>query len=117
MLKGIIIEESLRDREQLKKLRVIATRISRTMKWHMHTVSVTKNQVYTIAKNLDSSGKWYVHFWDTDGNIIAAFSTGVIYEFNYYKKATWKPAVEHGLAMGIPLEQLDFVIESAAPRP
>ena len=34
-----------------------------------------------------------------------------IFEFNYDKKETWKAAVNYGLSLGIPKEQLDFLIE------
>lgn len=33
------------------------------------------------------------------------------FEIDYDDKETWKEAVDYGLSLGIPAEQLDFLIE------
>jgi len=50
-----------------------------------------------------------MHFWN-DRDVIAIFH-GKKFEFNYDDKSLWAPAVEHGLSIGIPKEQLDFLID------
>lgn len=50
----------------------------------MYKTDIDKDQLFTLSKELKSE-KWYTHFW--------------------------RDAVNHGLSLGIPLEQLDFVIE------
>jgi hypothetical protein len=50
-----------------------------------------------------------MHFWKGRG-IIAIFKDK-IFEFNYDDKATWSEAISYGTSLGIPKEQLDFLIE------
>ena len=50
-----------------------------------------------------------MHFWQ-DNDVIAVFPDA-IFRFKHSDKSTWKPAVEHGLSIKIPEEQLDFVID------
>lgn len=71
---------------------------------------INKEQIRLLAENMND-GKWYTHFWDVEGNITVVFSGGKIFNFNYHNKETWKDAVSYGLQMGVPLEQLDFLID------
>ncbi len=50
-----------------------------------------------------------MHFWD-NRNIIVAFKDK-IFEIDYDDKGTWKNAIDYGISIGIPKEQLDFSIE------
>jgi hypothetical protein len=50
-----------------------------------------------------------MHFWK--GREIIAVFQGKKFEFNYDDKSSWIPAVEHGLSIGIPKEQLNFLID------
>jgi len=50
-----------------------------------------------------------MHFWK-DKDVIAVFE-GKKFAFNYDDKSSWTPAVEYGLSIGIPKEQLDFPID------
>ena len=50
-----------------------------------------------------------MHFWK-DRDVIAIFKDKK-FEFNYDDKSTWKDVVNYGLSLGIPKEQLDFLIE------
>ena len=109
MLKGCIIEESLKDTKILNQLKVLETRTSDNDHWHLYMVSVSKEQIEAIAKSLDI-GKWYTHFWDDKGNMTVVFSGGKIFDCNYNDKSTWKEAIAHGLKLGIPKKQLDFLI-------
>ncbi|MDE6583579.1 MAG: hypothetical protein K2K31_02915 [Clostridia bacterium] len=56
-------------------------------------------------------GGWYAHFWDKNGKVLIAFSTGKVFSLDYYDKNTWKETIEYGLKIGIPAEQLDFTID------
>lgn len=107
-LKGCIIEESLKDPRIVNGFKVTKVRI--TSVWHVYTVLVDKKQIETIAKNL-KEGTWYAHFWDEQGNMTAVFSGGKTFNFNYHDKSTWKAAVDHGLELGIPQNQLHFLFE------
>lgn len=109
--KGTIIEESLTDNLILNDLEIIGFRISKDEKpadrWHLYTVMVSLDDIEKLAKNIKS--KWYMHFWENK-DVIAVFY-GHKFEFNHDDKFTWEPAIKYGLSMGIPREQLDFLID------
>ena len=109
--KGTIIEESLEDNRILNSMEIVGFRISKDEnpqdRWHLYTVKVSKEDIEKLPGCIKT--KWYMHFW-RDRDIIAIFKNK-IFEFNYDDRASWKEAVDHGLSLGIPKEQLDFVIE------
>ena len=108
---GTIVEESLEDNRILNDVEIIGFRISNEEepgdRWHLYTVKVSTDDIQKLSQLIKS--KWYMHFWK-DRDIIVVFK-GKFFEFNYDDKSSWKDAVEHGLSLGIPSEQLDFVIE------
>jgi hypothetical protein len=109
--KGTIIEESLEDNRILNDLNIIGFKISNDEnpadRWHLYTVKVTRDDIQKFSKYI-KSGKWYIHFWN-DNDVIAVFKDK-IFEFKYDNKETWKQAYDYGRSLGIPEEQLDFVI-------
>jgi hypothetical protein len=104
---GIVIEQSLRDPLLIDGFDVVATRRGRA--WTFHLVSVAperlEQQVAALQAGMVTDDCWYAHFFRGDELAVvyrdAVFWAGV-------DPATWAPAVEHGLAHGVPLEQLDF---------
>ncbi len=110
---GTIIEESLEDNRILNGFEIVSVRITRAEnpldRWHLYKVRATRENFLTLSNNL-KQGTWYAHFWDENKNIIAIFRDK-IFEFNYENKTSWVPAVEYGKSLGIPDEQLVFVIE------
>lgn len=110
---GTIIEESLEDNRILNGFEILSVRITRDEnpleRWHWYKVKSTKENLLKISNNL-KQGIWYAHFWGENKNIVAVFRDKV-FEFNYDDKSSWTPAVEYGKSIGIPDEQLDFVIE------
>lgn len=104
--KGTIVEESLKDKSFIKKLKVLNSSVAGD--WHLYTVEVNEREIEEISHNLNAQ-KWYAHFWK-DREVIVAFKDKIL-RFNYDKKETWKPVVEYGLSIGIPKEQLDFPID------
>lgn len=109
--KGVIIEESLENNKVLNDLEIIKLKITKeeipSERRHLYTVKVSKNDIENLSKNIKP--KWYMHFWK-GRNIIVIFKNKK-FEFNYDNKATWKPAIEYGLLLGIPKKQLDFPID------
>jgi len=109
--KGTIIEESLNDNRIINDLKITGFRISKDEnpadRWHLYTVTVTREDIARVAENIRP--KWYMHFWK-DKDVIAVFE-GKKFAFNYDDKSSWTPAVEYGLSIGIPKEQLDFPID------
>ncbi|MCR4323053.1 MAG: hypothetical protein NUV61_03110 [Candidatus Azambacteria bacterium] len=110
--KGTVVEESLEDNRILNELEITGFRISSDedpqSRWHLYTVKVSEEDILKLSKCI-SPGKWYMHFW-SGRNVIAVFRDKT-FEFNYDNKATWKEAVDYGLSVGTPREQLDFLIE------
>ncbi len=111
LYKGIIVEESLNDNRIINDFKIISFRISKDEnpadRWHLYTVSVTHEDIARLSDNIKP--RWYMHFWK-DKDVVAIFQ-GKKFEFNYDDKTSWAPAVEHGLSIGIPKEQLDFLID------
>ena len=108
---GIIVEESLEENRILNDLEIIKVKITKeenpAQRWHLYTVRVSKEDIEKLSKNIKTG--WYMHFWK-GRNIVVIFRNKK-FEFNFDDKSTWKPAVEYGLSLGIPKEQLDFLID------
>ena len=106
--RGIIIGESLEDNIILNNYDIVSFKITDDVifseRWHLHTVQVSKQEIEKLSKLIKSG--WYAHFW-RDRGIVVVFKDK-IFEFNYDDKISWQPAVEYGLSVGIPKEQLDF---------
>lgn len=109
--KGIIIEESLDDNRAINGLEVVGIHITGqenpSERWHLYTVMVNKEEIGSLSINIKHS--WYMHFW-RNRKVIVIFR-GERFEFDYDDKSSWKPAVEYGLYVDIPLCQLDFPID------
>ena len=73
----------------------------------MFTVNVSADDIQKLSGFIKPG--WYMHFWK-DRDIVAVFKDK-IFEFKREDKSSWKDAVDYGLSLGIPIEQLDFVIE------
>ncbi len=109
---GTIVEESLKDNRFLNELDIKSIHITDNHKpedrWHLYKVDISEQQIEALSGQLKSE-KWYAHFWDSQ-NILAVFPNK-IFKFNRTDKSTWRPAIEYGLSIGIPEEQLDFLIK------
>ena len=109
---GTIVEESLKDNRYINQLNVVGVRISSAEipadRWHLYKVEIDEADVDDLSSQLKQE-KWYMHFWNGD-QVIAVFP-GKVYKFQHSNKSTWKDAVEYGKSIGIPEEQLDFIIE------
>ncbi|MCX6758659.1 MAG: hypothetical protein NTX14_03055, partial [Candidatus Nealsonbacteria bacterium] len=82
--KGVIIEESLKDKEILKKVKIVSTKVEVAAKrhetpwikqWTMHAVEIPDGEAVVIAeilsKSLDREHGWYADFKnDTNHYII-----------------------------------------------
>ena len=106
--KGVIIEESLEDNIVLNNFNIVGFMITDDVifseRWHLYTIQVSREEIEQVSKLIKSG--WYAHFWK-NRNVIVVFKDR-IFELNYDDKTSWKPAVEYGLSLGIPKEQLIF---------
>jgi hypothetical protein len=111
LYKGIIIEESLLDNRIITDLERKDVKISKeeepSERWHLYSVYVSEEDIEKLSKNIKE--KWYMHFWKNK-KVIAIFKDKK-FEFDYDDKSTWQDAIDYGLKIGIPKEQLDFPID------
>ncbi len=108
MYSGIIVENSLTDITILNTLTILQT--WQDGSWVLHKVYVTELQIKRISDNL-AEGPWYTHFWDeTKEKIIVVFKNKT-FEIAAKNQETWQEAIQYGLALNIPVEQLDFLID------
>ena len=109
--KGCIVEESLDDNRVLNNLKVVKIRITDEEKpedrWHIYDSLLSEDKIDDLHKHLRQG--WYMHFWG-NGKIIILFK-GKKFEFDLDDKESWKPALDYGLSINIPEEQLDFEME------
>ena len=117
--KGIIIEESLENKDILKDVNILETKVEEVTEdhktswikqWTLHTVEIQENQVASIAKKiskaLDSQHSWYADFKnDTHHYII--FRDKVFY-IDRNNKEQYNEAKRYGISLGIPEHQVDF---------
>jgi hypothetical protein len=104
---GIIIEQSLRDPAITKEFSVVARR--RVQSWVFLLASVPadafERHVKLIQSNMVTDDQWYAHYFRAD-ELVVVYRDAVFHVST--DPASWGPAVEYGLAAGIPNEQLDF---------
>ncbi|GIW63074.1 MAG: hypothetical protein KatS3mg090_0900 [Patescibacteria group bacterium] len=117
--KGVIIEESLENKNVLKKVKIISTKVEKVTnehqtpwlsQWTLHTVEIEPEKADEVAllisKSLEREHEWYADFNDGE-NFYVIFRDKV---FTYKKgdKENRQKAVNYGLSLGIPDYQLDF---------
>jgi len=104
--KGIIIEESLEDKNLVKKMQILDTKIAGT--WTIHTILISKSDIEGLASYI-KQGPWYAHFWH--GNEVLAIFRDKIFKFKHNEPKTWRDTIGHGISIGIPSQQLNFPID------
>jgi len=118
---GVIIEESLENKEVLKKIKIISTKIEPITEehktpwlsqWTLHTVEILEDEAKEIAeeisKSLDYShnSSWYADYKnDTHHYII--FRDKIFY-IDRKSKEQYDEAKRYGISLGIPEYQVDF---------
>lgn len=112
--KGGIIAEGLSDPTIIDKFSVYKARITKDNmpidyegnvgRWHGYEVRCSREEIDALQPYILRG--WYAHFWNEDKII-------VVYKDKQFKlvkndKRTWREAIEHGKAQGIPENELDF---------
>ena len=111
MYTGVIVENSLTDTTILNTCTTLKT--WQDGLWILHKVQATELQIKQISTSL-ADGPWYMHFWnETEDKIIAVFKNK-IFIIEAKDQSTWQQAIEYGHSLGIPSEQLDFLINQDA---
>lgn len=111
--KGSIILESLDNPEVIKDFSVLISRVTDDPnpvdRWHIYEVEASRDRLEKLSKVMKPT-KYYAHFWNDNREVIAVFRDK-IFEFNFEDKKSWEPAIQYGLFVGIPKEQLSFDIK------
>ncbi|MFA5993007.1 MAG: hypothetical protein WC796_04845 [Candidatus Pacearchaeota archaeon] len=109
--KGCIIEESFTDNRILNEIEIIKLKITNeenpAERWHIYNTLVSEKEIEKLSKII-KKGRWYMHFWK--GNDIIVIFKNKKFKIKINDKSTWKKAIDYGLSINIPKEQLDFVI-------
>jgi hypothetical protein len=106
MYKGTIVENSLADRNILKRVKIIKTWQSED--WILQDVLAEETQLEELGKAL-SDGPWYMNFWIPDSDEMKVVYKNKVFDLKISDKSTWSEAIVYGKSIGIPEEQLDFV--------
>ena len=116
--RGVVIEESLRDRLVLERLTIVSTRVEpvtgkhRTpwlAQWTLHTIEIPDNDAAAVADLLSHAlqpDHWYADFRN-DTTHYVVFSERV-FIVDRGEPEQYRAVVEHGAGLGIPDYQLDF---------
>lgn len=117
--RGVIIEESLENKEVLKKVQILETKVENVTEkhktpwvkqWTLHTVIIPENEAEKIAeeisKSLDKEHNWYADFRNKTHHYII-FRDKVFY-INRNSIEEYNKAKEYGISLGIPEYQVDF---------
>ncbi|MDP3770609.1 MAG: hypothetical protein Q8R40_06810 [bacterium] len=116
---GVIIEESLENKDIFNDVRISSTKVKKVTEehktpwikqWTLHTVEVSENQAYSVAekisKALDSKHAWYADFKNDLFHYIIFRDR--FFKVDRSKKEQYANVVKFGISLGIPDYQLDF---------
>lgn len=117
--RGVIIEESLENKEILKKVQILETKVSVVTEkhktpwikqWTLDTVEIKEEDAKKIAEqlseDLDKEHAWYADFRNKTHHYII-FRDKVFY-INRNSIEEYNEAKEYGISLGIPEYQVDF---------
>src|SRR3989338_619243 len=120
--RGVVIEESLENKDILKGIKILKTNIepikekhktSWVKQWTLHTVEIKEENVEKIAEqlsqNLDKKHNWYADFQNKHYHFI--IYQGKIFKVDLKNPTLYKDAKEYGISLGIPEYQVDFAPE------
>ena len=115
---GVIIEESLKDKAVLRKVKVTKTKVEPVTEhhktpwlkqWTLHTFEISEDQAALVAEQLSKSldnNYWYADFKNNDYHFV--IFPNKVFKVDRSKPKQYEPVVKHGLSLGIPDYQLDF---------
>jgi hypothetical protein len=116
---GIIIEESLHDKDVLKDVNIVSTLVEKVNahhetpwleKWTLHTVEIQENMVENVSEKLarafdvDHIGNWYADFKNADIHYV--IFPNKIFKLDRSKNSDYDEMVEYALGIGLPESQL-----------
>ncbi len=123
--KGVIIEESLSDKDILKNIITVSTKVEVVTEkhqtpwlkqWTLHTVEIPEEKAYAVAEKLAKDletehTSWYADFKNDKYHYII-YSGGKVFKVDLKNPILYKEAKAHGISLGIPEYQVDFAPEN-----
>ena len=116
---GVIIEESLENKDILKNVKKLETKVEEVTEnhktpwikqWTLHTVEIPENQAKDVAEKisraLDSEHDWYADFKNNTHHYI--IFRNKIFFVDKHSKEQYDAAKQYGISLGIPEYQVDF---------
>ena len=116
---GVIIEESLENKDILKDVKILETKVEEVVEehktpwikqWTLHTVEIPENEAGNVAEKISkapaSEHNWYADF-KNDSHHYIIFRDKVFY-IDRKSKEQYDEAKLYGISLGIPEYQVDF---------
>lgn len=116
---GVVIEESLENKDVLKKLKITNTKVEPVLEkhktpwlkqWTLHTIEVPMDNALEIAEEvsraLESEHSWYADFKNRKTHFI--IFRNKIFKVDRTNKGQYDEAKKYGISLGIPDYQVDF---------
>ena len=122
MFKGIIVEESLENKDVLRDVHILKTEISPVEEkdktpwleqWTLHTIEISEDNVEDIAEKIsaaiyaDHSNNWYADFKNEIYHYVIFKNR--IFKVEISRKEQYEAVKEYGKSLGIPEYRLDFI--------
>lgn len=117
--KGVIIEESLENKDVLKEVVILSTEVEKVAEehktpwikqWTLHNVEVPEEKVDEVAekisKDLEKQHTWYADFKNDKYHYIIYPSK--VFKVDLQNPVFYKEATKYGISIGIPDYQVDF---------
>lgn len=122
--KGVIIEESLKDKSVLEDVNVLKTDVEQVRvehktpwlkQWTLHTVEIEEDKGDVFAEKLsqdivDNPSSWYADYKNDKIHFIVF--PNKIFKVNLANPVLYKDARAHGISFGIPEYQVNFKPEN-----
>ena len=116
--KGVIIEESLENKDVLKDVTILSTKVEQVTEehhtphlkqWTLHTVEVSEDRGEEVAEKLSkvletSHGHWYADFKNDTHHYIVFRNK--VFKVDRKSKEQYDEAERYGASLGIPEHQL-----------
>lgn len=117
---GVIILESLENKDVLEKVKIVKTKVEKVVKkhktpwlekWTLYTVEITADKAAKVAEELSrylesAHNNWYADFKNDDFHFIVFRNK--IFRIERGNKKQYDEAKNYGLELGIPAYQVDF---------
>jgi hypothetical protein len=118
--RGVIIEESLKDKSVLQDVKILKTKVEQVTEkhktpwleqWTLHTIEILEDKADSVAEKIskvinDQPSPWYADFKTDEIHYI--IYPHKIFKINRASREEYQAATDYGVSLGIPPYQVDF---------